>query len=419
LTSTAVPVTDEQREAVRRLVARFDHHDPALSRDPYAVYRALRDKCPVARSEAWDGFWVVSSYELVSQVAHDDATFCSGGGVSYPHAGNARPLIPIEVDPPEFLGYRRLLNPMFSHGAVERMEGDVRQIAGDLVDSFIGRGSCDFMKEFAEPLPARMTLRLLGIDESQWADFLEAIHIGVHESSRDFDKAVDALLEVYVQLAIALDERQQGPGDGDDIISQLARADIDGRPLEDEEILDICLLMLFGGLDTTAAVIGHALVYLNEHPDERALLAAEPGRIADAVEELMRWESPVQGLARTVTRDCELGGRQLRAGEKVWVLWAAANRDEAEFPNAEGVALDRQPNRHFAFGVGIHRCLGAQLGRLMGRVALEEILRRLPDYEVPPRSELRHLPDCAVVYSLESLPGRFPPVSEEPSVEDR
>ena len=406
--TAALDMTDEHRDAVRRLVARFDHHDHALSKDPYAVYRELRSACPVTKSEAWDGFWVVSSYEHVSQVAHDDATFCSGQGVSYPHAGNARPLIPIEVDPPEFLGYRRLLNPLFSHSAVEAMEDDVREITNDLIDAFIGRGHCDFMQEFAEPLPARMTLRLLGIDEGQWADFLHAIHVGVHESSRDFDKAVEALLEVYVQLAIALDDRQQGDGTGDDIISRLARADIDGRPLEDEEILDICLLMLFGGLDTTAAVIGHALVWLHEHPDQRARLAAEPELLPLAVEEFLRFEAPVQGLARTVTKDCELGGEQLKAGDKVWMLWASANRDEAEFPDADEMVLDRTANRHFAFGVGIHRCLGAQLGRLMGRVALEEILRRLPDYEVPPRSEVRHLSDCAIVYSLESLPGTFP-----------
>jgi cytochrome P450 len=406
--TAALDMTDEHREAVRRLVARFDHHDHALSKDPYAVYRELRATCPVMKSEAWDGFWVVSSYEAVSQVAHDDETFCSGRGVSYPHAGNARPLIPIEVDPPEFLGYRRLLNPMFSHTAVEAMEADVREITNDLIDAFIGRGSCDFMKEFAEPLPARMTLRLLGIDESRWGEFLHAIHVGVHESSRDFDKAVEALLEVYVQLAIALDDRQQGDGTGDDIISQLARADIDGRPLEDEEILDICLLMLFGGLDTTAAMIGHALVWLHEHPDQKALLAAEPERLPAAVEEFLRYEAPVQGLARTVTQDCELGGQQLREGDKVWMLWASANRDEAEFPDADEMVLDREANRHFAFGVGIHRCLGAHLGRLMGRVALEELLRRIPGYEVPPRSEVRHLPDCAIVYSLESLPGTFP-----------
>ena len=127
-----------------------------------------------------------------------------------------------------------------------------------------------------------------------------------------------------------------------------------------------------------------------------------------AVEEFLRFEAPVQGLARTVTKDCELGGQQLREGDKVWMLWASANRDGAEFPDPDDVVLDRPANRHFAFGVGIHRCLGAQLGRLMGRVALEELLRRIPDYDLPARSAVRHLPDCAIVYSLESLSGSFP-----------
>ena len=180
------------------------------------------------------------------------------------------------------------------------------------------------------------------------------------------------------------------------------------EPLSEEEILKICFLQLIGGVDTSTGLLSHTFAWLSEHPEEKQRLLDDPELLKRATEEFLRWTSPAPALARTVTTETELGGQRLCPGDRLLLSWASANRDGAEFPDPDDVVLDRPANRHFAFGVGIHRCLGAQLGRLMGRVALEELLRRIPDYELPARSAVRHLPDCAIVYSLESLSGSFP-----------
>jgi cytochrome P450 len=404
-----VPSRPLPEPELQSVVERFDHRSVELAQDPFGIYATLRERCPIQRSEVWGGFWVVASHELVDEVAHDDARFSVGQGASFPHAGNPRPLIPLEVDPPEAIAWRRLLGPLFAPAAVERLEADVRRLACELVDAFAGKGRCDVVADLAEPLPARVTMRLLGLPEDRWRECLDAIHTGVHESARDLDKAVDAMIEVAVLLAYAMEEREEEPQD--DIISFLQRAEFDGRPVSEEEILDICLLLLFGGLDTTASVIGFGLGYLGRNGVARARLVAEPKKIGSAVEEFLRYYSPVQGLARTATCDTELGGRSIQAGDKLWLLWASANHDEAEFPDPEAVVLDRSPNRHLAFGVGIHRCLGSNLGRLMARVAFEEFLARIPDFELE-AAEDDVVPDAGIVYALTTLPIVFTPRPE-------
>lgn len=393
-------------EALERVLARFDHRSPELATDPFGVYAQLRERCPLHRSEAWDGFWVVASHRLVNEVAHDDARFCTGQGVSFPHAGNPRPLIPLEVDPPEAVAWRRLLTPLFAPAATEQRTAEIRAIARDLIDGFAARGRCDVVSEFAEALPARETMRLVGLPEERWRECLDAIHVGVHESARDLDKAVDAMIEVAVLLAETMEAREAEPAD--DVISFLLSARFEGRPVSEEEILDICLLMLFGGLDTTASVIGFGLAYLAGHDEERKQLIAEPERIPLAVEEFLRYFAPVQGLARTATADTTLAGQPISEGDKLWILWASANHDETEFPEPERVILDRNPNRHVAFGVGVHRCLGSNLGRLMARVAFEEFLTRVPDYRLE-REEFDVIEDAGIVYALTTLPVVFDP----------
>src|SRR3954469_3553250 len=157
-------------EALERVVARFDHRSPELATDPFGVYAKLRERCPLHRSEAWDGFWVVASQPLVEEVAHDDTRFCTGQGVSFPHAGNPRPLIPLEVDPPDAIAWRRLLGPLFAPTAVEGMEDDIRRLARELVDAFAEKGRCDVVSDLAESLPARVTMRLVGLPEHRWRE---------------------------------------------------------------------------------------------------------------------------------------------------------------------------------------------------------------------------------------------------------
>ncbi|MGH9036311.1 MAG: cytochrome P450 [Acidimicrobiia bacterium] len=393
-------------EVLERVLARFDHRSPEVATDPFGVYAKLRERCPLHRSEAYGGFWVVANHRLVDEVAHDDARFCVGQGQSLPHAGNPRPFIPLEIDPPDTLPWRHLLGPLFSPTAVEQREAEVRAIARDLVDQFVARGRCDVVSEFAEPLPARETMRLVGLPEERWRECLHAIHVGVHESARDLDKSVEAMIEVAVLLAETMEAREEEPAD--DAISFLQAAEFQGRPVTEEEILDICLLLLFGGLDTTASVIGFGLGHLAGLPEERKQLVAQPERIPLAMEEFLRFYAPVQGLARTATGDTMLDGQVIHEGDKLWVLWASANHDEAEFRESERIILDRSPNRHFAFGVGIHRCLGSNLGRLMARVAFEEFLTRIPDYRLE-SDEFDVIEDAGIVYALTTLPVVFEP----------
>lgn len=396
-------------DVVARMVERFDHHDAALSEGAYEIYEALRAKCPVTRSEGWDGFWVVTDYEHVTQVAHDDATFCSGQGVSLPTVGQARPLLPIESDPPRFLEYRRLLNPRFSPAAVVRYEERAREVVNELIDTFAGRGSCDLVADYAEPFPAILTLELLGLPSSEWRQFRQWIHTTIHESAGDLDTAIEGAIGVYSAVAEAIEWREEHGTDSDDLISYLMRSEIEGEPVTEEEILDISFLTLLGGLDTTQTAVTNALYYMDMHPEVKQALLADFSLIPAAFEEFIRYEAPVQGLARTVTKDTVLGGQQLRAGDKLWMVWASANRDEREFPDPDTVRLDRYPNRHLGFGVGIHRCLGMHLARMEGRVALEAFLGRFPDYRIPPDADVHRVSDTSVAYALVALPAVFEP----------
>jgi cytochrome P450 len=392
-----------------RATTDFDHHAPELAPDPFPAYAELREKCPVAFSEQWGGFWVVTGAAEVIAVAKDDDTFCSGQGVSLPTIGQARPLLPIESDAPRFRVYRQALDPLFSPKAAERLEGDIREIVTELIDDFVERGSVDFISELGQIIPARLTLRMLGLDEQAWPWFLERIHIGVHESAHDLDTSVDALIEVYAAIAEGLEDRYDRGEPGPDVISHLAYFEHEGERFSEEEVLDICLLLLFGGLDTTASLIGRALLHLGRNPEHRDRLAADPSRVPLAISEYLRFETPVQALARTCTRDTVLGGQHIRAGEKLWVVWASANRDAVAFENPDVIDIDRNPNRHIAFGVGIHRCLGSNVARSMANVTVREVLARIPDFHVPEGVELPRFHDSSVVYGLTSLPAVFTP----------
>lgn len=385
----------------------FDHHDKDFARDPYPVYERLRRECPVNHSDAWGGFWSVSTYADCASVLHDDDTFRSGDGVSVPKTPGVRRFNPIETDPPQFYGVRRALNPFFSPAAVARMEPQAREIAHTLIDGFIAAGEVDLVAALARPLPGIMTMRILGLEDDLWERYVENAHIAIHSQVQDFDRAVEVSMETYAELAVVLEERQSAGAKGDDIISYLLRAQVDGKPLSEEDILDICILLLYAGLDTTTAAIGHLLHYMGRNPAVRQQLIERPELIPLAVEESLRLEAPVQALSRTVGRDVVVGDQELREGDKLLILFASANRDANEFDRPDEFVVDRYPNRHMAFGVGIHRCLGAHFGRMESQVALEAVLERIPDYQLISQAAPQRFDDCAIVYGLVSLPVSF------------
>lgn len=370
--------------------------DPATSNAPQAAYARIRSECPVARIDGWDGAptAIVSRYEDVLWAMRHPEVFSSA-----PEAidiGQEQKLIPLQVDPPEHVKYRRLLDPLFSPKNMAALEGPARALVNELIDGFIDRGKCDFHEEFATPLPSGMFLALMGLPKSDLAQFLQwrddTIRPDVDPS--DFegaaairDRAGHAITQYF---EAAVEERRSAPDDT--LLSKVAHGNVEGRPLTREETLGICHLLLLGGLDTVTATLDCAIGNLARNPDQRDWLAADPARTAGTVEELLRFESPVTMIVRVLEQDCELSGQQLKAGDHAMLLIGAGNGDDSEFEKAEVCDFAREANRHIAFGGGPHRCLGSHLARLELRASLEEWHQRIPDYRIADDVELQYSP---------------------------
>lgn len=397
---------DEQRPHFH-----FDHHSPEFAQEPWSIYREMRQQCPVAHSDAYGGFWALSTYEHVRRVALDDDTFSSASSIVIPpKLRDSRPAIPIEVDPPLFLEYRALLNPLLSPAAVAEKEPTLQRLITACIDEFVERGEADLIEDLADPLPAMATLDLLGLPVDDWHDYADPLHViaFVRQDNEARQTAMREYREIQERLADEVRARREAPRD--DMISRLLEGTVDGRPVTDEEVLDMVETVLQGGMDTTGAAISNALLYLDEDREARERLIAEPDLMPHAVEEFLRYEAPQQALARTTTAECEVGGHTLEEGEKVLLLWASANRDEEVFPDAEQCIIDRFPNRHVTFGVGAHRCLGSTFARTQMRLALEAVLERLPDYEVQ-RDGVVRAETIGLVYRRMHIPITFTPGS--------
>jgi cytochrome P450 len=269
------------------------------------------------------------------------------------------------------------------------LEGPVTRLANDLIDGFIDRGEVDFASEFSVPFPSQVFLTLLGLPLDELPRFL-AMKDGIirPEQVTGTDYGSDEMHalqratadSIYEYFDEVLDEREVERRD--DLLSQFLDADLEGEKLTRTEILDICFLFLIAGLDTVTATLDCMFAFLAQHPEHRRRLVDEPALIPAAVEELLRWETPVMGVARIAARDTNLGGCPIHQGDQVMVMLGAANTDETEFDDAETVRFDREANRHLAFGGGIHRCLGSHLARQELRIALREWHRRIPEYAV-------------------------------------
>ncbi len=388
----------------------FDHHSPEFARDPWSVYEQLRQECPVAYSDAYGGFWVLSKYEDIRRVALDDRTFSSENSIVIPPKLVQRRALPIESDPPDFQQYRRIMNPLLSPAAVKKLEPAIQGFVDQCIDGFIEAGACDIVHDFADPVPAMTTLHILGLPVEDWRMFAEPLHaIVFHRQDNPIRQAALPLYRHMREVLVeAVAERRRHLRE--DGISLLMRGKVFGRPISDDEVLDMIELVLSGGLDTTGSAIGNALLYLDEQRDARRTLTEKPELLPQAVEEFLRVEAPQQGLARTATEDCVIGGQQIRKGERVFMLWASGNRDGDEFPEPDRVILDRIPNRHMTFGLGAHRCLGSNVARTDLQLSLRRILERMPDYEID-RGAVVHAETIGVVYGYFSIPMTFTPGS--------
>ncbi|MCY3923997.1 MAG: cytochrome P450 [bacterium] len=386
-------------------VVRFDHHSADFATDLWGIYDGLRE-ARVAYSETYGGFYVLSRYEDVYAAARDDETFSSDREVVLPATGVGR-LIPLNADPPDLQRYRSALFPYFTQRAAEAMAPEIRRFTTTTIDAFIEAGRCDLITDLAAPVPAMTTLELMGLPPEDWAILAEPLHDLIAYPTDDprHESARDGVWAIRERFAAEVAGRAAEPRD--DMMTHLLGLERAGT-LSRDEVVDLLMMVTIGGFDTTMAAIGSALLYLERHPDERRRLAADASLLPAAVDEFLRFEAPVQGFARTVTRDIEIGGCPIPAGETVFLLWGSANRDPEAFESPADMVLGRQPNRHLTFGVGGHRCLGSHLARVEMRVVLAEALNRLGDYTVL-HAEVRWPRSVGILYGRARIPATFAP----------
>jgi cytochrome P450 len=376
-----------------RTEVEFDHHAPEYHGTRYEQWAELR-KCPVAFSPGYGGFWVVSGYDEVNAVSRDEETFTStyvadaGDGISYlgimgvPRLEGVPPAGIAESLPGPHAELRRVINPFLLPPAVEKLEPFMRHSATWFLDQKIESGAMEMVDEFTNPVPAVLTLRMLGLPEENWPYYAEVFHamIAFPPDSPESGHAIGLIPGMMGHLVEIAAERRKKPGD--DMFSALVTMEVDGRRLTDEELIGVLWNLIGGGLDTTTSLTSLSLHWLDSHPDARQRLIDDPSLLNPACEEFLRYFSVNETLTRTVTRDVELGGQQLHRGDHLMLSWLSANRDEQKFDHADEIVIDRAPNPHLAFGVGPRRCIGLHLARTLFRVMATEVLTRIPDYAV-------------------------------------
>jgi cytochrome P450 len=386
--------------------------DPDFARDPRPFFDRLRLGPPLRDDLQLPGrppTVVVARCEDVDRSLRTPQVFSSRFGEGIGGLGNDRPLIPLQIDPPEHKKYRVLLDPYFSPRRMARLEDDVAKLVNESIDQFIERGECDFMSEFAIPLPSTVFLRLLGLPLSDLEFFL-GIKDGIIRANGETNLGEAAKIraaagrDFYEYFDAWLDRMATDPVEG--LLRDLMNAEVQGLRLTREEILDICYLLIIAGLDTVTDSLCCFFVHLAENDEHRQRIVEDPSVIPAAVEELLRWESPVSGVARVATEDTDLGGCPVRKGDSLLVFVGAANTDSATVDTADKVDFDRPENRHHAFGMGVHRCLGSHLARMELRVAMAEWHRRIPDYRIAEGADLVWTPMLRAVEKLPLVFGR-------------
>jgi cytochrome P450 family 142 subfamily A polypeptide 1 len=380
-----------------------------FGREPHDAFAWMRANAPVYYDEAND-LWAAASYDAVKQASVDTESFSSAGGI--------RPKFPplpmmIDFDAPEHVRRRRLVSEGFTPKRVRAMEDKLRLVCDAIIDKVCEQGSADFVKDVAAPLPIIMIGDMLGVapedrDELlRWSD--DMLKGQGSPDPEAMVRAADAFTGYSDYIHPVLDERRAS-GNTEDLVGVLCHAEIDGDFLDDDSLVHETLLILIGGDETTRHVISGGVEELLAHPDQVARLAADPaGLMAGAVEEMLRWVSPIKNMARTATRDVELAGAQIREGQELLLLYPSANRDEAVFENPDTFDITRSPNPHMAFGFGAHFCLGNQLARLELRVMVERVLARMPDLRLAVERAALERREANFISGIEQMPVAFTP----------
>jgi cytochrome P450 len=431
-----------------RATTDFDHHSLEFHNDRHARWAELRDGCPVAHNPRYGGFWVVSGYAEVAAVSRDAETYSSlyepktsknvgdgkndgdgsgdsdGDAIDYigitgvPRASHLPKVGIAEVEGPLHRSLRRVLNTHLVPAAITRLEPLMESAATWFLDQRIEHGDMDLVLDYTNPVPAVLTMVLVGLPPDNWHRYAEMFHgtIAYRPGSEEHSRAVANLPAMMTELQGVIADRRQNPRD--DLVSELLTAEVedgtpDGtvtgtRPLTDAELVAVLWNVIGGGLDTTTSLTSLALYHLDEHPELRRQLLDDPDLLVPATEEFLRFFSVNETLTRTVTRDVVLGGQQLCRGDRLMLSWLSANRDGQVFDRPDEVVLDREANAHLAFGVGPHRCIGSHMARSLFRVLLGEVLARMPDYRVD-RGATRFYAGNPELNGVVRMPATFSP----------
>ncbi|MEV0685419.1 cytochrome P450 [Nocardia sp. NPDC050378] len=410
-------MTDDDRKQPR---FHFDRYAPEYREQFQDITETMHRECPIAWTDTYDGHWVAAGNREVFELArcphvsndHDPHGDRKGyRGISIPPAPRARGIRGgiLEMDEPEHRELRSALNPYLSPAAVRRWEPFVDEVVRAAIDEHIESGRIDFVDHLANVVPAVLTLGMLGVPLAKWTIYNEPVHAAVYTppDSPDYPRVAEMHRTMGLDLLTTMAEIRATPRPG--LIHAVCAAQVNGEPLPDMEILGMLSLLIGGGFDTTTALTAHALEWLSENPDERAALSRDRDALLDsATEEFLRYYTPAPGDGRTIAADFEAAGASFREGERLWLSWAMANRDPAVFTDPEKVVLDRKGNRHYSFGLGIHRCIGSNVARTVFKRMLLAVLDRMPDYQAV-TEETVHYDTIAVIQGMRHLPATFTP----------
>ncbi|WP_238847215.1 cytochrome P450 [Nocardia arthritidis] len=368
----------------------------------------------MAYSGRHGGFWLVTGYQQVSQVAHQPQLFSSAHelpntpgrpqGTVVP-ASSFRGL-PLELDPPEFLEWRKALNVFFSPQAARRLRPRIQRYATWCLDQHIESGAIDLVLDLANPVPALVTLDIVGLPMDDWRLYADVVHALVYTppGTPEFARVEAGFAQLIETVRELIPKRRAEPGD--DLLSFLTQLEIDGAKISDEDIVAVCNAVIPGGVDTTTALLASTLDYLEHNRKARQLLIDAPERIPASCDEFLRYYTPVMGVGRTATADTEIDGCPVAKGERILLSWAAANLDAKVFPDPDVIDLDRDARKQAAFGIGIHRCIGRHIARMDFEVVIGEVLRRIPDYRI---DGAQKYPTVGQINGFVRMPAYFTP----------
>ncbi len=383
----------------------FNHHNPEIMQDPHALYAKVRSGgCPLAHSQELGGFYFPTTYEGVKRVFSDFRTFSSAQGAGLPD--QLVRLLPVDLDPPQHTRWRRVLNRFFTVEAAEADQSRVQDIADELIDGFAGRGHADAVNELTRPFLAMTMLPVLGVPMADRKMIGDKLLWMVHNRMVDHEGWVRCYGEIAEYLTGLVADRRNAARK-DDLLQCLIEEEFDGQRLTDVQGYQVVLLTLFGALDSTSSAMSGSLFHLGCTPRDKERLRSGDVPWETAIEEFLRFTTPIVALRRTVVQPTELDGGRLEPGDVVLACNGAANRDPAKFPNPDEIVIDRDAREHMTFGSGGHVCIGRHYARVMLQTCLETMIRRLPDFRVSADFQPEYTPSEA--RALKTLPIAFTP----------